>query len=180
MITVQFSELLGCKLQYTIQNSLQTCIRRPVILSLAVRLATFLFLYIIWWSPMNGVGYIISRYRLVWSFDHFFVSKSKPFTTFYIHIHAEMDTHRHTHMYDMFPLLQIIYHKYWRIHVWTPRVLSWIHSHNCDIAKVIIIPLGLVQERRNYIANALESRLSCTNSSIWITTNFWWAAFTCM
>ena len=27
--------------------------------------------------------------------------------------------------------------------------------------------MGLVQERRNSIANALELRLSCTNSSIW-------------
>ena len=29
------------------------------------------------------------------------------------------------------------------------------------------IALGLVQERRNSIANALESRLSCTNPSIY-------------
>ena len=27
---------------------------------------------------------------------------------------------------------------------------------------------GLVQERRNSIANALELRLSCTNTSIWV------------
>ena len=32
---------------------------------------------------------------------------------------------------------------------------------------------GLVQERRNSIANALELRLSCTNQSIWNKLSSW-------
>ena len=35
---------------------------------------------------------------------------------------------------------------------------TWFYSGHLD---------GLVQERRNCIANAMELRLSCTNPSVW-------------
>ena len=48
-----------------------------------------------------------------------------------------------------------------------------IHAYNCykeqDFMEYID---GLVKERCNSSANALELRLSCTNPSIWASQNF--------
>ena len=50
---------------------------------------------------------------------------------------------------------------------WKPPVTSGFPSHKkVSNAESISMAIGLVQERRNSIANALELRLSCTNPSM--------------
>ena len=62
--------------------------------------------------------------------------------------------HRHGHSYKLSHWMVVLGQK-------NPRYVNTRHGSLKDID-------GLVQERHNSIANALELRLSCTNPSIWL------------